>query len=100
MITLTEKDGATIIVVENPTGSEQRLVEQAKRIVNSYSSSFWSKNAEMRGTATQTSASSNGWGETKQEPAPKPSAQETADGFINLDDFEEIYNPFGDEPPF
>lgn len=101
MITISEKDGSTIIVVENPTGSEQRIIEQARRLVNSYDSSFWAKNNEMRGTAPATQKSASGWGKPKQEESnSKPVSLESKDGFINMDDFEEIYNPFGDEPPF
>lgn len=94
MITITEKDGSTIIVVENPTGSEQRIIEQARKLVNGYSSSFWTKNNEMRGIKTPEPV--NVQSEPKREDAFASLADEN--GFINLDDFEEIIS--ADEVPF
>ena len=43
MITIAEKDGATIIVVENPTAGEQRVIQKAKEVMNNLSPDFWSK---------------------------------------------------------
>lgn len=43
MLSVTEKDGATIIVIENPTGSEQRIIEQAKKVQYSLSAEAWKK---------------------------------------------------------
>lgn len=43
MITITEKDEATIIVIENPTGSERKVIEQAKATQRVLSDDVWSK---------------------------------------------------------
>lgn len=43
MISISEKDGATIIVIENPTGSEQRVIEQARKASKVLSDDVWSK---------------------------------------------------------
>lgn len=43
MITISEKDGATIIVIENPSGSEQRIIEKAKDAQKVLSSDVWAK---------------------------------------------------------
>lgn len=43
MITITEKDEATIIVIENPTGSEKRVIEQAKATQRVLSDDVWAK---------------------------------------------------------
>lgn len=41
MVTVSEKDGATIIVIENPTASESKLAEQARKLANP--SEIWAK---------------------------------------------------------
>lgn len=43
MISITEKDGAAIIVIENPSGTEKRLLEQAKRAQKVLSDDVWGK---------------------------------------------------------
>lgn len=44
MVTVTEKDGATIIVIENPTGLERQLIAQAKKLKNgTYEHEMWGK---------------------------------------------------------
>ena len=43
MITISEKDGATIIVIEQPSGTEKRLIEQAKRAQKILSDEVWGK---------------------------------------------------------
>lgn len=49
--TISEKDGATIIVIENPTGSELRLIEKAKEVQNILSDDVWAKFACNKGKA-------------------------------------------------
>jgi hypothetical protein len=73
MITVTEKDGATIIVIENPTGSEQRVIEQARNAVNIGNSAAWGK-----------------FKKGSSKPAPVQPEQINADLPFSLDDFEEI----------
>ena len=43
MLTISEKDGATIIVIEEPTPSEEILIKQANQIQRFSSGSVWSK---------------------------------------------------------
>ena len=43
MITISEKDEATIIVIENPTGSELRVIEKAKEVQRALSKNVWAK---------------------------------------------------------
>lgn len=43
MVTISEKDGATIIVIENPTSSEQQIIEKAKAAQNVLSDDVWAK---------------------------------------------------------
>ncbi len=43
MISITEKDGAAIIVIENPSGTEKRLLEQAKKAQRVLSGDVWGK---------------------------------------------------------
>lgn len=43
MISISEKDGATIIVIEKPSGTEQRLIEQAKKAQRILSDEVWGK---------------------------------------------------------
>lgn len=61
MITITEKDGATIIVIEKPSGSEQKVIEQAKKVQQALSSNVWSKFAcnRNKSNTSQTTTTSN-----------------------------------------
>ena len=84
MITITEKDGATIIVVENPTATEKRVIEQAKNTQKAKStSSVWSKFACNKNKTAKT--------------VPETKPAEMLD-LGNLDDFETIYDPNEDVP--
>ena len=44
MISITKKDDATVIVIENPTGTEERLIKKAEEIEKGYKTSFWKNN--------------------------------------------------------
>lgn len=56
MITITEKDEATIIVIENPTGSERRVIEKAKAAQKVLSDDVWSKFACNKNKKAETSS--------------------------------------------
>ncbi len=43
MINISEKDGATIIVIENPTASEESLIKKAKSILSFATGDVWGK---------------------------------------------------------
>lgn len=84
MISISEKDGATIIVIENPTGSEQRLIKQAKKTKQAISDDVWAKFACNKGKSQK---------KPEKSPAPQTNASwvenfNTSDGFVNLIDFE------------
>lgn len=57
MMTLLKKDGATIITIENPSGSELRIIEQVEKVLNMQKKGWgakkntgWgSKNTEKKG---------------------------------------------------
>lgn len=85
MISISEKDGATIIVIENPTRSEQKVIEQAKKASENPMSSVWSKFACNKDKYP-----------VKNETSKSP-ANELGE-FINLDDFEVICD--ADDCPF
>ncbi len=90
MITISEKDGATIIVIENPSGTEKALIQKAKQALNSNekAAGFWAKHNKERGVPV------------KETPVPENQKTDSEDW--NLDDFEEIYNPNNpnNDPPF
>lgn len=43
MLTITEKDGATIITIENPSASEQDIIKKAKKRPACFSVGKWSE---------------------------------------------------------
>ena len=98
MLTITEKDGATIITIENPSASEQDIIKKAK---NAQRVSAWVNGASKAQPAKASTPSS--WGKPKQTNAVsgwKPVAQSPAKNnqlteqqlseLGNLGDFEEI----------
>lgn len=83
MITISEKDGATIIVIENPSENEKKIIEQAKNNQvespkKNVSNNVWAKFACNRNKKKDT-----------QEPTTE-AIPAKSDGMINLDDFVEI----------
>lgn len=80
MITISEKDDATIIVIENPSGSEKRVIEQARQTQQVLSSNVWQK------FACNKKQEISGWGKKAVSENTLPN------------DFEEIIND--DEIPF
>lgn len=78
MISISEKDGATIIVIEQPSGTEKRLIEQAKRAQRILSDEVWGKFA-CNQKIVQTS---------------EPTDRQDNDGFVD------VGKDFYDNPPF
>lgn len=106
MLTITEKDGATIITIENPSPSEQDIIKKAK---NAQRVSAWVNGASKAQPAKASTPSTpvaekpSGWGKPKQTNAVsgwKPVAQNSAKSnqlteqqlseLGDLGDFEEI----------
>lgn len=107
MITITEKDGATIIVIENPSGSEQRVIEQARKAIKALSDDVWSKFACNKGkTLAKNEQNSfdnpnDNSSEIDFKKAPKNKEQEDVSEelgeYIDLSEFEPLYD-MGDCP--
>lgn len=95
MITITEKDGACIIVIETPNSAEKELIKKAKEVKSSAikASGVWSKfkcnQNKNVGIASNTVAS--GWtNEAKEQPvAEQPAPQPDPNKFVDFDGFEE-----------
>lgn len=76
MITIITKDNATIIAIENPTASEERVIKVARDVEKLSSDSVWSKfKCNQKRNADR----------TNEQPV-----QEMSDFSIDLSDFEEI----------
>lgn len=93
MISITEKDGATIIVIENPSGSEQRVIEQAKKATKALSDDVWSKFACNKGKIPV---------KNEQECLDNPNKEQVESSeqlgeYIDLSEFEPLYD-MGDCP--
>lgn len=56
MMTLLKKDGATIITIENPSGSELRIIEQVEKVLNMQKKGWGAKKVEVQ---------KKGWGAKK-----------------------------------
>lgn len=103
MLTITEKDGATIITIENPSASEQDIIKKAK---NAQRVSAWvngASKAQPSTTSAPAAEKPSSWGKPKQTNAVsgwKTVAQSPAKNnqlteqqlseLGNLGDFEEI----------
>lgn len=55
MMTLLKKDGATIITIENPSGSELRIIEQVEKVLN----------MQKKGWGAKKNTEKKGWGSKK-----------------------------------
>lgn len=109
MLTITEKDGATIITIENPSASEQDIIKKAKNAqrvsawVNGASKAQPAKASTPSTTSAPAAEKPSSWGKPKQTNAVsgwKSVAQSPAKNnqlteqqlseLGNLGDFEEI----------
>lgn len=99
MITITEKDGATIIVIENPSGSEQRVIEQARKAIKALSDDVWSKFACNKGktSAKNEQNSFDNSDEKAQKNKEQEDISEELGEYIDLSEFEPLYD-MGDCP--
>lgn len=90
MLTITEKDGATIITIENPSASEQDIIKKAKNAqrvsawVNGASKAQPAKASTPSTTSAPAAEKPSSWGKPKQtnasctKPCEKQSAYGTA----------------------
>lgn len=103
MITLTEKDGATIIVIENPSEREKELIQQAKDVLSGKTSVAETKKTNVL-SATTPQKKSSIWDRYKSPNTPKKeeSKKETKEEILNFnpEDFESILDIDEDDVPF
>lgn len=96
MITITEKDGACIIMIETPNSAEKELIKKAKEVESSArkASSVWSKFKcnQNKNNEVASNAVASGWAnKAKEQPvAEQPAPQIDPNEFVDLDGFEEI----------
>lgn len=81
MINILEKDGATIITIENPTDEERKLINNAKNIRDNTGN----ENSKLNGI----------WGKFKcnqkiAEHKDESSAAEDSEGFVEILGFDEL----------
>lgn len=106
MVTLSQKDGAVIIVIENPTDIEKELIQRAKDVLKGESSAVESKKTNTAPQTTNTTSTpqkkSSIWDKFKSPEPKKETIVEPKKEILNFnpEDFEVILDIDEDNIPF